>query len=72
MHASLKAYSLEGKATEAEPREAELISDSCRQNYKQSNEDCEESAIENGDVMKDISSVEHREKNDGAMALLAV
>jgi ferritin-like metal-binding protein YciE len=72
VHASLKAYSLEGKATEAEPRVAELISDmQLSPKLQQSNEDCEEIATENGDVMKenaDISSVEHREKNDGAIA----
>ncbi|CAB4021832.1 Tetratricopeptide repeat 28, partial [Paramuricea clavata] len=71
VHASLKAYSLEGKATETEPRLTELISDSCCQNYKQLNEDCREITIENGDVVNenaDISSVEYRGKTDVTMA----
>ncbi|CAB4034612.1 Hypothetical predicted protein, partial [Paramuricea clavata] len=66
VHASLKAYSLESKATEAEPSVIELISDSCRQNNKQLNEDCREITIENGDAMNenaDISSADLAEAN---------
>ena len=63
----MNTYSTEGEATEAEPRMVELLSDSCCQTFKQSNVECEEITMENGDVMEEhvgITSTEYHERND--------